>query len=271
MAMMDIDGIDVRVEGEGAETVVMIHGWPDTLRLWDAHRRGAEDALALRALHAAGLRPVAARPGLLAGRGGRDPPPHRHAHAAPASASRCWCTTGAACTATSSRCATRELVSRIVGVDIGDAGSKAHQAELGAQGQADGAGLPAVAGRCVAHRRRPGQPHGPAHGRGDALPGRAADHRRADGLPLRGAMVRREGRLRRGAALRARGAHALPVRPAQALHVPFAGLDRGPGAAARQPRRRPAHGALGDAGQAAGLQRRGGALAGRDRAPSTDR
>ena len=31
-----IGGIDVHVEGEGAETIVMVHGWPDTYRLWDA-------------------------------------------------------------------------------------------------------------------------------------------------------------------------------------------------------------------------------------------
>jgi pimeloyl-ACP methyl ester carboxylesterase len=31
-----VDGIDIHVEGEGAETIVMIHGWPDTYRLWDA-------------------------------------------------------------------------------------------------------------------------------------------------------------------------------------------------------------------------------------------
>jgi pimeloyl-ACP methyl ester carboxylesterase len=33
---LEIDGIDVFVEGDGAETIVMIHGWPDTYRLWDA-------------------------------------------------------------------------------------------------------------------------------------------------------------------------------------------------------------------------------------------
>ncbi|HEX4330641.1 MAG TPA: alpha/beta hydrolase [Usitatibacter sp.] len=33
---MEIDGIDVHVEGDGAESIVMIHGWPDTYRLWDA-------------------------------------------------------------------------------------------------------------------------------------------------------------------------------------------------------------------------------------------
>ena len=31
-----IDGIDVHVEGDGADTLVMVHGWPDTHRLWDA-------------------------------------------------------------------------------------------------------------------------------------------------------------------------------------------------------------------------------------------
>lgn len=27
---------DILVEGDGAETIVMVHGWPDTYRLWDA-------------------------------------------------------------------------------------------------------------------------------------------------------------------------------------------------------------------------------------------
>lgn len=30
-----VDGIEIHVEGEGEETIVMIHGWPDTYRLWD--------------------------------------------------------------------------------------------------------------------------------------------------------------------------------------------------------------------------------------------
>jgi pimeloyl-ACP methyl ester carboxylesterase len=33
---LTIDGIDVHVEGQGDDTVVMIHGWPDTHRVWDA-------------------------------------------------------------------------------------------------------------------------------------------------------------------------------------------------------------------------------------------
>jgi cis-3-alkyl-4-acyloxetan-2-one decarboxylase len=31
-----IDGVDVHIEGNGADTLVMVHGWPDTYRLWDA-------------------------------------------------------------------------------------------------------------------------------------------------------------------------------------------------------------------------------------------
>lgn len=35
MSQATIEGVDVFVEGEGEDTVVMIHGWPDTHRLWD--------------------------------------------------------------------------------------------------------------------------------------------------------------------------------------------------------------------------------------------
>jgi len=34
--MPTIDGVEIHVEGDGAETIVMVHGWPDTYRLWDA-------------------------------------------------------------------------------------------------------------------------------------------------------------------------------------------------------------------------------------------
>jgi len=32
---MIIDGVEVLVEGSGPEAIVMVHGWPDTHRLWD--------------------------------------------------------------------------------------------------------------------------------------------------------------------------------------------------------------------------------------------
>jgi len=31
---MNIQGVDIQVEGNGSETLVMLHGWPDTLALW---------------------------------------------------------------------------------------------------------------------------------------------------------------------------------------------------------------------------------------------
>jgi pimeloyl-ACP methyl ester carboxylesterase len=40
---LKVDGIEVLVEGEGAETIVMIHGWPDTYRLWDAQVAALKD------------------------------------------------------------------------------------------------------------------------------------------------------------------------------------------------------------------------------------
>ena len=33
---MKIDGVEVVIEGEGPASIVMVHGWPDTHRLWDA-------------------------------------------------------------------------------------------------------------------------------------------------------------------------------------------------------------------------------------------
>ncbi|OPZ60834.1 MAG: Haloalkane dehalogenase [Deltaproteobacteria bacterium ADurb.Bin510] len=30
-----VDNVDVFIEGQGEDTIVMIHGWPDTYRLWD--------------------------------------------------------------------------------------------------------------------------------------------------------------------------------------------------------------------------------------------
>ncbi|MDQ6626851.1 MAG: alpha/beta fold hydrolase [Pseudomonadota bacterium] len=35
-AALQIDGVDVFIEGEAEPTIVMVHGWPDTCRLWDA-------------------------------------------------------------------------------------------------------------------------------------------------------------------------------------------------------------------------------------------
>lgn len=34
--LVSVADVDIHVEGDGAETIFMIHGWPDTYRLWDA-------------------------------------------------------------------------------------------------------------------------------------------------------------------------------------------------------------------------------------------
>jgi pimeloyl-ACP methyl ester carboxylesterase len=41
--IVPVAGIDVHVEGNGAETIVMVHGWPDTYRLWDAQTAFLKD------------------------------------------------------------------------------------------------------------------------------------------------------------------------------------------------------------------------------------
>jgi len=39
-----VGGVEVFVEGDGPQTIVMIHGWPDTCRLWDETVNGLKDA-----------------------------------------------------------------------------------------------------------------------------------------------------------------------------------------------------------------------------------
>lgn len=41
--VIPVAGIDVHVEGDGAEAIVMVHGWPDTYRLWDAQVHSLSD------------------------------------------------------------------------------------------------------------------------------------------------------------------------------------------------------------------------------------
>lgn len=127
-AGFDVDGVFVHDEGEGPETLLLVHGWPDTWRLWDAQvaalkprwrclrftlpgfaagsaRRAAPLAeiveLLRRIVERAGAGPVTLIVhdwGALFG--------YRFALRYPA------------------------LVSRLVGIDVGDAGSREHRAEL---------------------------------------------------------------------------------------------------------------------------------------------
>jgi len=34
--VLSVRDVDIFIEGDGAETILMVHGWPDTYRLWDA-------------------------------------------------------------------------------------------------------------------------------------------------------------------------------------------------------------------------------------------
>ena len=127
---MQIDGIELRHEGQGDEAVVLIHGWPDTLALWDAQ---------VAALAARRRCVRFTLPGF-----DRSQPPRAFSldevveaiHRIVAAACpgervtlllHDWgCLYGY-------QFALRhpEQVARIVGVDIGDAGSAAHRATLG--------------------------------------------------------------------------------------------------------------------------------------------
>jgi len=35
MEIITVQDVDVHIEGQGEETIVMIHGWPDTHTIWD--------------------------------------------------------------------------------------------------------------------------------------------------------------------------------------------------------------------------------------------
>lgn len=43
METLTVDGIEVRIEGDGPDTVVLLHGWPDTLALWDGMVEALKD------------------------------------------------------------------------------------------------------------------------------------------------------------------------------------------------------------------------------------
>jgi pimeloyl-ACP methyl ester carboxylesterase len=130
----NINGVDVQVEGEGADALLMLHGWPDTAALWDP--QVAAFAPRYRCIRFTW-------PGFE-----RDAP--RREYSLDELVALCeavvrelspgkpvtllvhdWgCLFGY-------EFARRhpELVSRVIGIDIGDAGSKAHLDEIGIKGK----------------------------------------------------------------------------------------------------------------------------------------
>jgi pimeloyl-ACP methyl ester carboxylesterase len=126
---MKVDGVEVVIEGAGEDPVVMIHGWPDTHRLWDRQVEALRDRFRCVRFTLPGFAPDA---------------PHR---AVPLDEVVDFIgrVVDAAC---DSKPATLLLhdwgcffgyqfaarhparVRRIVGVDVGDAGSRRHRSEL---------------------------------------------------------------------------------------------------------------------------------------------
>lgn len=128
---MRIDGVEVIVEGAGRQSIVMIHGWPDTHRLWDVQVEALRQRYRCIRFTLPGFEP-----------GGRAHPFEEVLgtlgriveQACPGERVTLllhdWgCFFGYQLAARRP-----ELVERVVGVDIGDAGSREHRKELGGLG-----------------------------------------------------------------------------------------------------------------------------------------
>jgi len=128
-----IDSVEVIVEGTGQKAIVMIHGWPDTHRLWDAQVAALKDHFRCVRFTLPGF----------------DLSQPKRAYSLDEVVETIRRVVAEACPGGQStlllhdwgcffgyQFAMRfpELVERVIGVDIGDAGSRRHRAELGAKG-----------------------------------------------------------------------------------------------------------------------------------------
>ena len=130
---MRVGEVDVIVEGAGPKAIVMVHGWPDTYRLWDAQVEALKKRyrcvrFTLPGFDRAGPKRASSFAELL------ETMRQVLEQACPGERvilllHDWWCFFGY-------QFAMRhpELVERIVGVDIGDAGSRENRAELGFRG-----------------------------------------------------------------------------------------------------------------------------------------
>jgi pimeloyl-ACP methyl ester carboxylesterase len=129
---VQIADVDVLVEGRGAKSIVMLHGWPDTHRLWDAQVAALRERYRCVRFTLPGFDRTAAR----------------RAYSLDEVIETLRRVVREACADKrvtlllhdwgclfGYQFATRypELVERVVGVDVGDAGSRRHLAELGLQ------------------------------------------------------------------------------------------------------------------------------------------
>jgi pimeloyl-ACP methyl ester carboxylesterase len=131
---MKVDGPEVLVEGEGAKAIVMIHGWPDTHRLWDAQVEALKARYRCVRFTLPGFEPAGPRRAYsldeLIGTLRRVVEQSCPGERVTLLLHDWGCFFGY-------QFAMRhpELVERIVGVDIGDAGSRQNRDELGVKGQ----------------------------------------------------------------------------------------------------------------------------------------
>lgn len=131
---MKVDNVDVIVEGHGPKAIVMIHGWPDTHRLWDAQVAALKERYRCVRFTLPGF----------------DLSQPKRAYALDEVVETIRRVVEQACPAErvtlllhdwgcffGYQFAARhpQLVERVIGVDIGDAGSRRNLAELGLKGK----------------------------------------------------------------------------------------------------------------------------------------
>jgi len=129
-----VDGAEVVVEGAGPKALVMVHGWPDTHRLWDAQVEALKERYRCVRFTLPGFEPGAPK----------------RAHPLAELIETLRRVVEQACPGErvtlllhdwgcffGYQFAMRhpELVERVIGVDIGDAGSRQNRAELGLRGK----------------------------------------------------------------------------------------------------------------------------------------
>lgn len=135
---MQVNGVEVLVEGDGVESILLLHGWPDTHRLWDAQVAALRGQYRCLSFTLPGFEPGARRSSTLDGvietirqviaqaAGGQPVTLLLHD----------WgCFFGY-------QFALRhpQLVKRVIGVDVGDAGSRRHVQSLSLKAKAQIAG-----------------------------------------------------------------------------------------------------------------------------------
>ena len=131
---MTIDGVEVFVEGTGRDAIVMIHGWPDTYRLWDPQVAALKHAYRCVRFTLPGF--DAAQPARAHGLGEVLGIIRRIVEQACPGETVTLLVHDWGCFF-GYQFATQhpELVKRVIGVDIGDAGSRRNRQDLGLRGK----------------------------------------------------------------------------------------------------------------------------------------